>query len=549
MYQAVQGNPDRAGGALAALAAGNAVPRPKIVETPRGGVKFTQRLAVILGDAPPGASEGWSGSTPRRVGEPRLNAWGRELFGDPSLTFCRATYDDPVDPPNQTFQDVDLAALGLEPLDLIDLARRNAIDELTKRIAWFVRLDQGLDEVANLSIDFAPASVPRATSRVFQDVLDAARTAGEVIDSAGTLSRSSLVRPGSADDTSEDPQTDGELSARAASAFTLLTNAYDDLVLTRGNAVSSPTPANLDALRGSLWSATLFGIPSAVPVNVSGSDSESRDALLAQADKIKAELDARKMAATLPVPPATMLGSVRMAAIFGPTFRFLPAFHPSNGAALQTSFTAGASFGTMQPLRWMHRFGRVRRAVGQLRRLAMSAEAIRFGEARFELSAAQLPDDAAPTWIALRIAEEEPLFKSGALSLSMRRSLTIGNLSNGTTLIAGLLVDEWSELVPTATEQTAFAVHYDSPGAEAPQAVLLAVPPDRERSTWDPETLLAIVEETFDLAKIRSVDRDLLGPWAMLVPTIYCAGDVENNTVSNDLLSLVVHEDDVMSPE
>ncbi|MBE7448988.1 MAG: hypothetical protein HS111_08855 [Kofleriaceae bacterium] len=206
-----------------------------------------------------------------------------------------------------------------------------------------------------------------------------------------------------------------------------------------------------------------------MPVNVSGSDSESRDALLAQADKIKAELDARKMAATLPVPPATMLGSVRMAAIFGPTFRFLPAFHPSNGAALQTSFTAGASFGTMQPLRWMHRFGRVRRAVGQLRRLAMSAEAIRFGEARFELSAAQLPDDAAPTWIALRIAEEEPLFKSGALSLSMRRSLTIGNLSNGTTLIAGLLVDEWSELVPTATEQTAFAVHYDSPGAEAPR--------------------------------------------------------------------------------
>ena len=44
--------------------------------------------------------------------------------------------------------------------------------------------------------------------------------------------------------------------------------------------------------------------------------------------------------------------------------------------------------------------------------------------------------------------------------------------------LAGLLVDEWTEVVPSRTETAGLAFRYDPPDAMAPQAMLLAVPPD-----------------------------------------------------------------------
>jgi hypothetical protein len=37
-----------------------------------------------------------------------------------------------------------------------------------------------------------------------------------------------------------------------------------------------------------------------------------------------------------------------------------------------------------------------------------------------------------------------------------------------------LLLDEWTELIPNEREDAGVVFHYDSPGAEAPQAVLIA---------------------------------------------------------------------------
>ena len=39
----------------------------------------------------------------------------------------------------------------------------------------------------------------------------------------------------------------------------------------------------------------------------------------------------------------------------------------------------------------------------------------------------------------------------------------------------GLLLDEWVESIPNSDEDTALVYHYDTPGAQAPQVVLIAV--------------------------------------------------------------------------
>ena len=84
--------------------------------------------------------------------------------------------------------------------------------------------------------------------------------------------------------------------------------------------------------------------------------------------------------------------------------------------------------------------------------------------------------------------------------------------------LSGLLIDDWVEVVPAAPDGPAdadgsrrlneiagAAFNVDRPDAQAPQAVLLAVAPDPDRP-WVEEDLHAIVEETFALSRIRTLD-------------------------------------------
>jgi hypothetical protein len=56
--------------------------------------------------------------------------------------------------------------------------------------------------------------------------------------------------------------------------------------------------------------------------------------------------------------------------------------------------------------------------------------------------------------------------------------------------LAGLLVDGWTEVVPSRSETTGIAFQYDWPDSAAPQAILL---------------------ETLDLARLRLVQPGALG--------------------------------------
>jgi hypothetical protein len=92
------------------------------------------------------------------------------------------------------------------------------------------------------------------------------------------------------------------------------------------------------------------------------------------------------------------------------------------------------------------------------------------------------------------------------------------------------MIDEWVELIPNATEITGLAFHYDVARAEAPQAVLLAVPPVPGQP-WDFNTLATIVSETLDLAKSRGVDARLLGSLSQLLPAIYFQANANDDTI------------------
>jgi hypothetical protein len=109
--------------------------------------------------------------------------------------------------------------------------------------------------------------------------------------------------------------------------------------------------------------------------------------------------------------------------------------------------------------------------------------------------------------------------------------------------LAGLVVDEWSEVIPHHREHTGLAFHYDAPNARPPQAVLLAVPPTEYQPTWDLETLEATVLEALDLARLRAVDPEALAGVPGVdhfLPALCFALNLSGDTISTDFTRAAV---------
>ena len=80
------------------------------------------------------------------------------------------------------------------------------------------------------------------------------------------------------------------------------------------------------------------------------------------------------------------------------------------------------------------------------------------------------------------------------------------------------LLDSWAETVPGRRHTTHAAFGFDAPRARAPQAILLAIPPD-EKKPLTAEALPGIVASTRLQARARMVQPDGLGPWVLAVPS------------------------------
>jgi hypothetical protein len=99
-----------------------------------------------------------------------------------------------------------------------------------------------------------------------------------------------------------------------------------------------------------------------------------------------------------------------------------------------------------------------------------------------------------------------------------------------------LLLDEWTEIIPSTTATTAIAAHYDRPGTQPPQTMLLVAPPART-GAWSWDDLLAAVGETLDLVKIRAVEPGHLDgtPYAQLLPATVLSAAARAITLTTDL--------------
>jgi hypothetical protein len=326
-----------------------------------------------------------------------------------------------------------------------------------------------------------------------------------------------------------------ESANRANGALTALTTVL-------GSIDAAITAASAANLRTALLAASAFGIPGSVPATRTGSTPAQVAELTQQAKSVRAELDRRRQAAA-----AATDDPARAEAVFGDDFAFLPRFRPVAGEIAQALSVGPVPPPTPNQVRaWFHGASVIRPPLERWNRATMLARAL--GAAADRMQIAQLPHRAGP-WAALPFDPDDDASRppSGTVSLAVvvppDADALPARLDPPPTTApwVGLVLDDWTELIPLSTQSTAVAFHYDDPGAEAPQALLLAVPPD-DRERWSLDVLSTIVRETFQLAKLRAVDGELLGSLSQVLPATYLAANPKNDTVATRFTSLLATE-------
>jgi len=132
-----------------------------------------------------------------------------------------------------------------------------------------------------------------------------------------------------------------------------------------------------------------------------------------------------------------------------------------------------------------------------------------FGLAPPPLTAIQLPFAAGEPWRALEFPAK-PAITSDRLLYTCVYSQKF----NPAARQCGVLLDEWTEVIPATKRDTAITFNYDRPDNEPPQTILLVVSASNGGS-WQWADLVGALNETLDLAKKRAVEP------AFLDPTVY----------------------------
>ncbi len=461
VYQAVRGNTARTASTLDAIARGEAPPPElEVVRTPRSGVALTHRLVTLVsGD--PAATPGWidPAHSPRASAEPHLNAFAARLLGSPDTVRCVVERTDV--PPGEVAaapKEFTLSELGLAPLDFVyavEGGSQSERSEIERRILYAItRKPDGFPAGSLLRIHPERQAGWSPNDLSYGEFSEVLRTARRLITGARALDAVDLNLP-------ERPQVSGvdfaELETRANRAEQTFRQAQQNFQ----KLLEAPETTNLEALRMVMLQFAGFGIASAIPLSATGDTPTERAILLTQAASISREASQRiEQLSALAVAVAAAPDEERdrqierLRTVFGKAFIVLPRFMAGNADELAQAFEDSTKVQDNDPLAvvtWFQRTSRVRDGVARLSASLRYAEALNTGE-NLRLAVGQLPYQPADRWVGLPLKDGKQI-SGGRLSLVMQGSSAI-KLQQP---LAGLLIDEWVEIIPNAKETTGVA--------------------------------------------------------------------------------------------
>lgn len=471
VFQNVRGNPTRGTAALRAMSEGHGFPSPEVVAAPRPARAMLHRLGLVLPLASAPTNAG-----PRARLAPGIDRFLGGLLGDLENISCHVSASG-------VSKRVTLASLGVGALDCLIFARRHpsADAELRDRVRlsagpvpggkadWSIALDDPGPGPASTSIDDA---------RTLIDALD------ELLQRARTARASDVgAAPGS------DPD-DATVSAQLGALRAELAAARGDL-------------AGTEVARG-LRTAARHLIPGAAAAAAMSSPGGTT-----AAGEVLREVSRRLTAfdGEMARPKPDLLEAAR--ALLGPAAFVEPRL--KSATALEAGRAAGTRTVGPKQLgvdRYLEGLGRVRPAVGAY--LEAVALATLLGAAPPPITHVRVPS-------ARRAATDMPVVEPGDDGVSLLLAIQSETALNAAVLV----IDEWTDLLPSTEVTTGVAFHANRPDAQAPQAILVGVP-RVATSHWTLDALRGLVMEAFDLAKLRAVSPYELADtaYAHLLPAV-----------------------------
>jgi hypothetical protein len=612
VFQVTQGNYERAGAMLEALSEGHSPPEPEIVRTPRGGAVVNHKIAIHLETgavatpwsapatpkalAAPGLNR-WLGD---RIGaDDSLQFSVRyDLDGTTTAVPVAALQLQPIDFVFLVGDDVGaLAELEVRIDHAFKVSRKAA--------------DPNFDPSGRTRIEFlSRAGFPAGNVRTFFELLPLLRTLRSVVTTSRPLGADDYVLPSEENtggnvkgwnlqllkqtlDDAAGP-LDGELGTLQSLLSTVPPGALNE----EPADVPDLSGVDYDGLKSALIRLSNFGMTGAFPKVALLPETASSLALLrarqslieqgflthaqgtsrhAQAISLStfSDLSAEKRA-RLTAEEEAEIYQRAAGLILGDAFRIIPTFTLENRPELEAArafasappaaslmrFTqerlaaaaAGSAIADWRSLaidEWLQGVAAVRKSVRLVDQLQTYHDA--FGGETLAFVPLQLPFDAKAHWIALEFPEvsaeklDDPeAFVPRGDFLSIVRHLPASH--DAADAQAGLLIDEWNEVIPNRSETTGIAVHYNQPNTEPPQCLLLAVSP-AIKGRWEWDDLVETLIDTFDRAKRRAVEPDFLRttPYAQLLPAILSTftsfpfGTISTNLAAQPA-SLVIQE-------
>jgi hypothetical protein len=191
---------------------------------------------------------------------------------------------------------------------------------------------------------------------------------------------------------------------------------------------------------------------------------------------------------------------------------------------------------------WAHGVARVREKPRWWEQVVLLSDALRgdggllgpiLGWREPELTPVQLPYRDEDSWLGLRFKADYELDEDKLLYTAHYAARSMDG-----DLYCGLLLDEWTEVIPATTESSGIALNYDGPDSEPPQTMLLVAPPVRSTDgKWRWADLVDAVTDTYQLAKVRAVEPAQLDrtAYGQLLPATVLSATRQQITISTDL--------------
>jgi hypothetical protein len=239
--------------------------------------------------------------------------------------------------------------------------------------------------------------------------------------------------------------------------------------------------------------------------------------LMSRAKSLAADVDNRLNAAQaqLDIHDGAAQATVRVEALqqaarilLGEDFQVIPEIDlsPEQGEEWEKALSAGAGGELLSHLTerdfpvddWLYGIARVHEKMRHWEKIMMLIPAL--GKMAPELSPMQLPYKAGDHWLALNFPADYQIDGDRLLYTAHYAAAF-----QKTQRQCGLLLDEWTEVIPANEETTGIAFHFDRPNSEPPQAMLL-VTPAAFTGAWQWQDLVDALLETLDRAKKRAVE-------------------------------------------